>query len=122
MPIIREGTDQIPAFETVPISFEVVSRVDICALVERGVVLEVPTEHYWKDYDSHWDETPTGLANRYDLRDWGIFACIVDGVRVGGIIIAPKTSGYEVLAGHPNAAIIVDIRILPKVRVAHHVQ
>ena len=80
-------------------------------LVERR--LAAP---YLKDYDAIAGNHPTDWARQFDLSNWGLLSARVEGVCVGGALIAFKTSGFPVLEDRSDLAVLWDLRVSPEMR------
>lgn len=113
MVIIQETVDQLAAYESVAIGFEVRSRVDLDVLAVSGGqrVEDIPVEPWWKDYDSCEEDRPTMLPARFDFSNWAIFSAFEKEVRLGGTIVARDCPGCDMLEGRADLSVIFDIRI-----------
>jgi GNAT superfamily N-acetyltransferase len=78
-------------------------------LLERR--LDAP---FVKDYDAL--ESPATWAERFDVSTWGLITAYLDGVRVGGAVIAFDTAEVELLEGRRDLAVLWDLRVHPDVR------
>ncbi len=78
-------------------------------------ITEEPVLKSWvKDYDIH--DSPTGLPDRFDLKNWGIILVAVGDQPNGGCIIAHDTQGVNMLQGRHDLAVLWDIRVAPDSR------
>ena len=113
--IHREGLELLPEYESIPCVFEVRSRLNLDALA-RGEFVEIPCESHPKNFDAFEDQRPTALPGRYNLSEWGILSCRVDGKLLGGILVAPNNREYVIPGSSHSTAILVDIRVHPDAR------
>jgi GNAT superfamily N-acetyltransferase len=104
------GFNAIDVYATIPISFQVRSRLRLPDLEE------FPVGPYLKDYDAHENERPTALPQRFDTTNWGVLLACVDDVPVGGCIIAWNSPGFDMLRGRTDLAVLADIRVAPEAR------
>ena len=116
--ILEERPDILPEYGRVSIAFEVktVFRVE---LIERGLggvklTEEVLDKPFIKGYDEH--ENPFDWANRFDLSNWGFLSAFDGERRVGGAVIAWKTSEVNMLEGRDDLACLWDLRVAPEYR------
>jgi GNAT superfamily N-acetyltransferase len=117
MLVIREaGMVDLEAYETVPISFQGMARVDIDQLSASGGqdIVGIPTDLFWKHYDAL--EKPSNLPNRFDVSNWGTLVAMNNQERVGGAILAWNSFDFNMLEGRQDLAVMVDIRVLPTSR------
>jgi GNAT superfamily N-acetyltransferase len=100
----------------VPIAFTVSTVFDL-EIVDRGLggwrLTEQPVAPYVKDYDAL--EPPT-FAERWDTRAWVLLAAFQAEQRVGGAVLAWRTPALALLEGRDELAVLVDIRIEPRLR------
>jgi ribosomal protein S18 acetylase RimI-like enzyme len=75
-----------------------------------------PVPPYVKDYDAAPENHPTEWPARFDVGRWGILSAWVDGMRVGGAVVAWDTPGVDMLEGRSDLAVLWDIRVAPGVR------
>lgn len=116
--ISEEQAVILPEYAKISIAFEVKSvfRVE---LIERGLggvklteeTLEKP---YFKGYDEH--ENPFDWSRLFDLSNWGFLAAFDGKSRVGGAVVAWKTSGINMLEGRDDLACLWDLRVAPEYR------
>ncbi|MHB8636927.1 MAG: GNAT family N-acetyltransferase [Fimbriimonadaceae bacterium] len=118
MRLVEQGIEALAAYETVPISFEIRSRVDLEILraTSGATIAEIPTAARWKDYDAHARDRPTALAARFDMSSWLILSAFDEGGRRGGIIVAHNTPGCDMLDGRRDLAVPFDLRVDPAAR------
>ena len=114
--IERKGSESLVSYEQVPISFEIHGRVDLTLLEDIGSVETVPCFPRRKDYDEASDQRPTQLALRYDIANWPILMVYEGDTVVGGAILAPPKSGYELPGAQNGSGIMVDLRVHPSMR------
>jgi GNAT superfamily N-acetyltransferase len=107
-------------YASIPIAFEVSTVLDVAGrgespvkfiLTERSISLP-----YLKDYDAIDGEQPRQWAMRFDISNWGVLAAEVDGLRVGGAVVAFKTPGLKMLEELDDLAVLWDIRVSPEAR------
>ncbi len=105
----------LEAYESIPIVFEVRSRLDLDELVaSRGQgFLEHAVDPWWKDYDQCEEDRPSVLLSRFDSQSWGVLAAFHNGRRVGGAIIAWKSREFDMLQGRDDLAVVADLRVHP---------
>ena len=106
----------------ISIAFLVESVLDVDVLDDGlgGMVLaERPVETPWmKDYDADRREGPTRWARQFDVSKWGLLSAWVDGIRIGGAVIAFDSPGVDMLRGRSDLAVLWDIRVEPDFRAA----
>lgn len=73
-------------------------------------------EPYVKDYDVLPNCHPSYWAAQFDMTNWGIFSAKVQGVAVGGAVVAWDSPGFEMLEGRTDVSVLWDIRIAPAMR------
>ena len=109
---IREAApSELAEYARIPIAFEVDRVLDL-ALVDAGLRgfelrerrLAAP---YTKDYDAIPGNAPADWARRLDVSRWSVLFAHVEGARVGGAVIAPKT---------PELHLLWDLRVSPALR------
>jgi GNAT superfamily N-acetyltransferase len=121
--IVEQSIADLADYASVPIAFEVKRILDV-EVIDGGLggfaLRERPVETpYVKDYDAFDavnDEGPTSWARRWDISNWGIIAAFVDGVRVGGCVLAYNTDGVNKLEGRTDIAVLWDVRVHPDCR------
>ena len=114
--IERERSESLVSYEQIPISFEIRSRVDLARLEDVGSIETVPCFARRKNYDEASDQRPTHLARRYDIATWPILMGYEGDTVVGGAILAPPKSGYELPGAQKGSGIMVDLRVHPTMR------
>lgn len=113
----RMGTDALPTYSEISISFQVESIFRIEAR-ERGLAgielrEERVTHPYVKDYDAVRGEGPTHWIKKFDMSHWGIFLAFEEERHVGGAIVAP---GAYIGDLDKEFAQLFDIRVHPEAR------
>jgi GNAT superfamily N-acetyltransferase len=108
-------------YGTIPIAFEVTSRLAVRPGVESGLgglllVVEPVALPYTKDYDSDKGEGPTRWHRRWNLSRWCILAAFDGEERVGGAVLARDTRGVNMLEGRSDLAALWDLRVRPEHR------
>ena len=115
--IRRMGTDALPRYSEVPISFLVESVFRLKARDSGLGGIELQEERiecpYIKDYDAARGEGPTRWLKRFDMSNWGIFLAFRGERHIGGAIVAP---GAYVGDLDKRFAQLFDIRLLPEER------
>ena len=107
----EEPVSSLASYADVSIAFTVQSVLDVTdgldgfVLTERR--LDVP---FSKDYDQPEDEHPSGLATRFDLKNFGILAAYRGTRRVGGAIVGYDTPGVHLLESRTDLALLLDLR------------
>jgi len=116
MRIIEEGIEQLAAYATVPIAFEIRSLVNLEELrtSHGATITEIPTTPRWKDYDEH--ERPAALPARFDMSNWLIASAFEGPRRLGGMIVARDTPGCDMLEGRKDLVVPFDVRVHPAER------
>lgn len=118
--VIEESVTALEGYASIPIAFEVCRVFDVTAnnagiggfvLSERA--LDSP---YLKDYDAIKEEGPTCWPDRFDVSNWGFFAAVAEGRRVGGATVAFNTPGLDMLEGREDLVVLWDIRVSPTAR------
>jgi ribosomal protein S18 acetylase RimI-like enzyme len=118
--IHEEPNRDLSEYATIPTAFEVREMLAVVMpeaglhgvqLVARQV--EVP---YVKDYDTEPAHHPSRWQHRFDVSHWGILGAWVSGARVGGAVIAWRSSAVEVLDGREDLAVLWDLRVTPAAR------
>jgi GNAT superfamily N-acetyltransferase len=66
-----------------------------------------------KDYDASEGDEPAYWASQWDLSNWGVLSAFVEGVRVGGCVVAHDTPGVNMLEGRKDLAVLWDLRVHP---------
>jgi ribosomal protein S18 acetylase RimI-like enzyme len=105
-------------YSTIPISFEVRSRLNIELLDNGfgGMIFreEKVTPTYIKEYDPF--EPPTMWPKRFNVAKWAIFLARDGAMPVGGITVAFRTAGVDMLERREDLAVVWDIRVRPEYR------
>lgn len=120
--IREEPLSHLPQYGRISMAFEVDRIFDVTnaqggpgnfGLVERPVF---PT--FVKDYDAeaNGENRPATWPKLFDLTNWGILSANCAGECVGGIVIAFRTAGLDMLDGRTDFAVIWDLRVSPVVR------
>jgi ribosomal protein S18 acetylase RimI-like enzyme len=104
--IVREGVERLAEYATVPITFEVSSKLSLPAL-KIGRFVEDAVEPFVKDYDAVESERPTSLPDRLGHDHLVVLAAYKNDSRVGGAILHFPS---EVEAQ------LIDLRIHPESR------
>ena len=117
--IIEESISVLPQYENIPIAFRVLSRFRI-EPSEHGLggwnLMEEEVEPYIKDYDAIKGESPSEWPKRWDISNWGVLSAFVDKRRIGGVVIAWKTEGLNMLMFREDSCVIWDLRVHPDLR------
>ena len=118
--IHEEPATDLTEYATIPTAFEVREVLSI-VMPERGlhgvqlVVRQVDVP-YVKDYDAEPAHHPSRWRSRFDVTHWGVLGAWVGGARVGGAVIAWRSSEVEVLDGRQDLAVLWDLRVAPAAR------
>jgi GNAT superfamily N-acetyltransferase len=111
------NTESLEAYSTVPISFQVKSRlsVDLLGAGLGGIALReievIPP--YVKDYDETKGEGPMRWLQRFNTSNWVLFLAREGGVPVGGATVAFDTPEVRMLRGREDVSVLWDIRVHP---------
>lgn len=116
--ILEQTPDDLEAYGSVPIAFEVCSilKVDFVGVNGLGGLSlneEEVASPWVKDYDC--DGGPARWMAR-DISHWGILSAFSEQRRVGGAVVALNTEGLNFLEGRDDHAALWDIRVDPKLR------
>ena len=115
--IRKMGTDSLPRYSEVPISFRVESifrlEPEDAGLVGIRFREEPVSSSYIKDYDADKGEGPTRWLKRFDMSGWGIFMAFEGERHIGGVIVTP---GIFIGDLDPRFAQVFDIRLRPEDR------
>jgi GNAT superfamily N-acetyltransferase len=116
--ISQEPLGTLASYAEVPIAFEVRAVLEVAegglggfALSERELA-----EPWRKDYDAEEANSPAQWAERFDMRNWALFAAHVEGRRVGGAAVAFDTPGLFMLEERRDLAVLWDVRVDPQLR------
>lgn len=117
--IREEGSLALEEYARVPIGFEVTCVLDVesatgpagLRLCERR--LDVA---YWKDYDAVEGANPIQVAAQFDTTNWAAISARVDGLRVGGALLAFDTPSLHLLEGRRDLVVLWDLRVAPEHR------
>lgn len=105
-------------------------RISIAFVVDRILEVTLPdgglggmtltvtpvADPYVKDYDAIEGEGPARWAERFDVSNWGLIEACRDGTRVGGAVVAFRTTDLHMLGGRADVAALWDIRVAPEQR------
>ncbi len=111
------NTESLEAYSTVPISFQVKSRlsVDLLGAGLGGVALRevqvIPP--YVRDYDETKGAGPMRWLQRFNTSNWVLFLACEGGVPVGGATVAFHTPEVRMLRGREDVSVLWDIRVRP---------
>lgn len=118
MRIVEEPIETLRAYVTIPMAFEVTSRLRLEPMRQGldGIrLVEEPVEPpYTRDYDD--DGGPVECLERWDLRNWGLLSAFDGSERAGGVVMAWRTPGVNMLNGRDDLAVVWDIRVHPRYR------
>jgi GNAT superfamily N-acetyltransferase len=116
--IVPEPISRLAEHGEVPIRFTVRCRFEVRGDdPDTAVLVERPVSPAWvKDYDSVPGQRPARWAERWDLRHWGLLAAYGDDRRVGGAVLAHRTSGVHKLEDREDLAGLWDLRVHPEHR------
>lgn len=117
--VIEEHPETLSEYGTVPIAFEVRSRLRV-EPVRGGLgglsLVEEEVDPYVKDYDVIEGEGPARWAEKFDLSRWGILSAVEGERRVGGAVVAQDTPGLGRLRTRDDLAVLWDLRVHPDYR------
>ncbi|MBN2209859.1 MAG: GNAT family N-acetyltransferase [Sedimentisphaerales bacterium] len=115
--LFEQTAADLEEYLTIPIVFEVRTIFDI-QIIDQGLggFRLQEREHespYILNYDHlekpEWDK-------KWDISNWLILSAFLDGVHVGGCVVAYDTPGIYMLAGRKDVVALWDIRIDPAYR------
>jgi len=113
--VLPAGGVDLCSYGTVPIAFEVRSRVDLDALqAGEPNLIAIAVEPWTKDYDEF--ERPESWPDRFDTRNWFVIEAWDARTRVGGSVVAFDTPGVDMLEGRRDLAVVWDLRVSPAYR------
>ncbi len=111
------NAESLGAYSTVPISFQVKSRLSVDLLDEGlgGIALreEEVIPPYVKNYDESKGEGPMRWLGRFNTSNWVLFLAREGGVPVGGVTVAFHTPEVRMLGGREDVSVLWDIRVHP---------
>ena len=116
--ILEQTQDDLDAYGSVPIAFEVRSILRVNCVGTNGLggfaLNEEEVAFPWiKDYD--YDEGPVRWR-RWDISRWGILSAFIEDKRVGGAVVALNTLNMNFLEGRGDHAALWDLRVVPQLR------
>ena len=115
--IVEEPVTRLAEHGTIPIAYEVRSRLRPCPVDDGlgGITLtEEPVDPpFVKDYDQTSEEGPARWLRRWDTSSWGLLAAYDGDLRVGGVVLARRTPKVNMLEGRDDLAVMWDIRVHP---------
>ena len=120
MVIIQEQLDRLPQHGQISIAFEVEKVLDL-TIVDRGLGGFVLSERklaspYVKDYDGVAGNRPGDWSKCFDVTNWALLSAWIDDRRAGGVVMAFKTEGLDMLERREDLAAIWDIRVSADLR------
>lgn len=104
--IVREGVERLTEYESVPIAFEVRSKLSLPAL-KIGRFVEDPVEPFVKNYDDSEADRPTSLPERLGVDSLAVISAYKNDDRVGGAILYFPSE---------DEAQLIDLRVHPEAR------
>jgi GNAT superfamily N-acetyltransferase len=118
--VIQEELDHLPAHGQISIAFEVQTVLDL-TVADGGLGGFVLSEcklasPYVKDYDSIDGNRPGDWSRCFDITNWTLHSAWIEDRRVGGIVVAFKTEGLDMLERREDLAVIWDLRVTPDLR------
>jgi GNAT superfamily N-acetyltransferase len=112
-PGINDWTD----YARVPIAFQVsrtlVPASDLNPLAFREKSVDSP---WWKDYDTIPGCHPLTWPQQFDTSSWRVFSAWHGSRKVGGMVLIPGPSDFEMLEGRENLVLVWDLRVRPEWR------
>ena len=122
MKVVEEPLSRLAEHGTVPIAFEVRTRLRP-EPAESGLggirLVEEPVDPpYLKDYDATSEEGPARWLRRWnwDTSSWGLLVAYEGSRRVGGAVLARRTANVNMLEGRDDLAVLWDFRVHPDCR------
>jgi len=96
------------------------SRIDLTKLESSCPALPLATlplvPPAYKNYDTYPGNSPTAWPQRLDVSAWGLLAAFIDDARIGGVVLAHRTFGLELLNDSEDRALVWDLRVAPDAR------
>lgn len=118
--VVEEGPDQLAAYGSVPIAFEITETfaVDFVSSAEGvpTLTLRPATRRVVKNYDAIIGNAPVDWAARFDVSAWRFFVARIGDERVGGAIVIARAPGVDMLENRADLGLVWDIRVAPSVR------
>lgn len=118
--VLPVNAETLVGYSTIPIRFEVVTRLGIELLDDGlgGIVFheEKVEPPYIKDYDRLKEEGPTRWPKRFNTGNWALFLARQDGIAVGGATVAFRTPQLNMLGGREDLLLLWDMRVRPERR------
>lgn len=116
--IIQEETCSLEDYGTIPVSFEVRRVLLLDSANLGGISLrerDVPCP-YVKDNDGGDVHHARSWGQIWSIENWGILSAHLDGVRIGGAVIAFDTADVDMLERRKDLAVLWDLRVHPEFR------
>lgn len=111
------NAERLTEYSTVPISFEVKSRLSVDLLNDglAGIVFneEDVVPSYTKDYDETEDGAPIRWLERFNTSNWVLFLAREGRIPVGGATAAFRTPEVQMLRAREDISVLWDIRVRP---------
>ncbi|HOC06168.1 MAG: GNAT family N-acetyltransferase [Bacillota bacterium] len=103
----------LPQYDQIPMRFQVTAYYRIKKM-NRGLggfaFIETPVEPYVKDFCADGDSI-MGLEKQWDVSNWAFFMAFDGELPVGGVTVASRTKGINMLSGRDDLAVLWDIRV-----------
>ena len=117
--VVGDALEHLPAHERISIAFEVRSVLEL-TVADGGLGGFVLHERelaapYVKDYDSS-GRRPSDWGKEFDTSNWALHSAWIDGRRAGGIVVAFRTEGVDMLERCNDLAVVWDLRVAPDAR------
>lgn len=115
--IKRAPVSFLKNYHKVPIRFsadKIYPREIFTGNVVEIELVEMPVQTFTKDYDEH--ELPYQWAAKWDISNWCLLKAELDGIYVGGAVVAYNTDGVNMLEGRDDIAVLWDLRVSPHYR------
>lgn len=96
----------------IPSSFEALSVFDVLQTTTGfGLVERTISAPYRKNYDQF--EDPLAWPRNFETERWVLISAFVGHERVGGLVTAVATPGFDMLEGRTDLAVVWDLRVAP---------
>jgi|Deesub1362A_J573_1020465.scaffolds.fasta_scaffold10807_2 ribosomal protein S18 acetylase RimI-like enzyme len=118
--IIEETVAILPEYGKASMAFWVKSRFRVEA-IHSGLgglrlIEEIVEQPYIKDYDQARGDSPERWLGRWDISNWGVISAFDGQRRIGGVVLALRTPGVNMLENRDDLAVLWDIRLHPGYR------
>lgn len=118
--VSEERPISLDEYARISIAFSVTHQFDVddssSASGEIKLELRQIETPYVKNYDLIPGNHPTDWPGKFDVTNWGILIARVDGMQVGGCVLAHNTPGVNMLESRHDLAVLWDLRVAPEWR------